>query len=276
MMAQTVEKTPDHALGSPSTSSHKWDDAAYGLLTDGEKHDALMQAARQKHFALARRAYWEQNGKPRTYPVYTSDEYAQNRLAFAGQLTRKGFIGEFAIDEDNRDVFNALCLYFTADSRFESECGYSLSKGILLAGGIGCGKTTMMKVFASNQVQSYYVDSCVEMAAEFASDGYDELMRYYTSMATAPAMPESNPFGHQRFAFCFDDFGAETQTMHYGNKSWVVENILFMRHHHRMLTHATMNLSLAEISDKYKSKRLDSRLHEMFNLIVLPGHDRRR
>ncbi len=265
-MAQTAAETRE---------ARDWDDEAYGPLTDREKHDALVEAARQKRFALARRAYREQISKPMTFPAYTAEEYGQNRLAYAAELTRRGLIGGFALDDDNRDVFNALCLYFTADARFEDELGYSLSKGILLAGGIGCGKTTMMRLFTLNQVQSYYLDSCVQMAMEFASDGYEDLMRYYTSMATAPALPESNPFGHRQFAFCLDDFGAEAQTMHYGNKTWVAENILFMRHHHRLPTHGTMNLSLAEIADKYKSRRLDSRLNEMFNLMVLPGGDRR-
>ena len=254
-----------------------WDNPAYALLDDGEKHAALVESARQKQFAINRRQYRERIAEPPQYPSFTAEQFGYDRLAHADRLARNGIIAPFRLDAHNEPVFRMLCQYFTDDEAFETENpGMGLKKGILLSGAVGCGKTTLMRIFALNQSQSYYLDSCVEVSMEFASDGYEDMLGYYTRMVPSPAMPESNPFGHRQFAFCFDDFGAEDATVHYGNRDYVMEKILFTRCNNRLPTHATTNLSAGEIAYKYRSKRLDSRLKEMFNLIMLPGGDRRK
>lgn len=244
----------------------------YQPLTAEEMHEALIAAAKAKRFALARRAYQQHISEPVKYPTFTAETFYNHKLEFAQLLAQRGVIKRFVVDAENEKVFKLLCCYFTGDKRFEKD-GYSLSKGILLTGGVGCGKTTIMKIFTQNQIQSYFLDSCVEIAMEFTSEGYDDMLKYYAE----PMQPSAtaNEFGHTTFVQCFDDLGAENATSYYGNTEHIMEKILMVRYSKGILTHATTNLSVEEIADKYKSPRLVSRLNEMFNLIVLPGEDRR-
>lgn len=46
----------------------------------------------------------------------------------------------FIVDKQNEDIFNKLCQYFSNDPDFEND-GLSLSKGILLTGPVGVGKS---------------------------------------------------------------------------------------------------------------------------------------
>jgi len=54
----------------------------------------------------------------------------------------------FAVDDHNREILRALKLYILKDERFETEGHGSLSKGIVLAGLQGCGKTMLLKMMA--------------------------------------------------------------------------------------------------------------------------------
>ena len=55
---------------------------------------------------------------------------------------------ELIVTDENRDVINSLCLYFARDKRFEDQGpGFSLGKGIFLAGFVGVGKSSMFEAF---------------------------------------------------------------------------------------------------------------------------------
>lgn len=78
---------------------------------------------------------------------------------------------------------------------------------------------------------------------------------------------------------CFDDFGAEGDAYHYGNKVNVMEEILQDRYEafgrYGMRTYITTNLNEEEIEGAYGT-RVISRLREMCNFLVLKGQDRRK
>ncbi len=206
------------------------------------------------------------------YPSYTAEQLHDRKIKYAQTLVANRVIRGFAVDSTNEKVFKQLCCYFAGDERFERG-GLSLSKGLLLTGGVGCGKTTLMRIFAQNQVRSFHVEDCVEIAMDFAEHGYDKVLSFYAS--DRQPSPTANEFGHALFALCLDDIGAETPSAHYGNRDMPIEKILTLRYSKGLLTHATTNLTLEEIGNVYGSARLVSRLHEMFNIIHLPGNDRR-
>ena len=72
----------------------------------------------------------------------------------------------------------------------------------------------------------------------------------------------------------FDDLGAEKNMAYYGNTVNVMQEILLDRYEHfvrnGLQTHLTTNLDLSEIDSVYGT-RVASRMHEMFNFVMLGG-----
>ena len=137
-----------------------------------------------------------------------------------------------------------------------------LSKGILLSGPIGCGKTSIMHLirpFAS-PLSDYKIKTCRELSFEFAKSGYDAINKY-----TLKQNYQSRLSG-----YCFDDLGAEQQIKHFGNDCNVMAEVLISRYEqfveNNSITHLTSNLSASEIELLY-GNRLRSRMRNMFNLI---------
>src|ERR1700741_1219288 len=127
------------------------------LLTKEESDEALRAAREKKHYAIKEKEYWEKVNAGPQYPVYNAQD-----LYKVIQLRAKSLGFEFKFDQDNKRVIELLCYYFTGDKKFEEfkdEIGekYSLNKGIMLFGNVGCGKTDTMRLFSNNQVSSYQV-----------------------------------------------------------------------------------------------------------------------
>lgn len=209
-------------------------------------------------------------------PSFTAEELAN----YAKDKGRK-LEGHFIVDKDNEEIFRLLCYYFTSDARFEQK-GYSLKKGILLYGGIGCGKTTLMKVFGQNQVGSYAVVSARKVAQDYMQGGYygnekHQGCQQYFGLTKAIA----DPFMHRELGVCFDDLGTEDNKKHYGNENNVMAEVLLNRYDRKHeignRTHITTNLSGIEIIEKY-GDRAASRMKEVLNFIEFPSSakDRRK
>ncbi len=110
----------------------------------------------------------------------------------------------------------------------------------------------------------FAVKSCREITFEFINSGYEVIQRYSTHAYSHTT--ERRPLTH-----CFDDLGAESTLKYYGNQCNVMGEILLSRYDrfiaHRMLTHATTNLSASELEDCY-GNRVRSRMRELFNLVA--------
>lgn len=153
-------------------------------------------------------------------------------------------------------------------------------KGILLIGNIGSGKTYLMLFFAAALAQlqksfsvvqtTWITRDCIKDAKEIDYYGRNSFRKTPTGQCdfTRPA------------TICFDDLGMEeTETKIYGNSLSIMTDILIDRHimftRHRMKTHATSNLGVDALAEKY-SDRSASRFREMFNVVILEGTDRRK
>jgi hypothetical protein len=255
---------------------------------DDEETAALLLAARKaKAQRLSTKAYFESiNAKP---PMPTAEQLdtwvlAEARRADEHNPRYLGLQG-FVLDDTNRAIFNALSLYFTQDPRFEQlsqEGGqfegsnFSLRKGIALFGPVGCGKTTLLRLFTSNPRESFTVTPCTIVANNYKNEG-DTYFDYYTSRASV----YGSAFRHSTGGRCFDDLGVEPiPVSYYSNKRNMMADVLERRYALGSgacgLTHLTTNLSSDQIDELY-GQRIRSRMRELFNAIYFDPHtpDRR-
>lgn len=180
--------------------------------------------------------------------------------------TGKDLFGrDFMIADVDKPVITRLLSYFLKDKVVADAEGIDLSKGILLAGPVGCGKTAIMKIMSNfcTAAEKPVFRSCNEVVFDFNSKGYDSI-RQYTRGAF-------DPYTEVPRVYCFDDLGLEPMGYNYSNSSNVMAEILLSRYNYfisrRMITHITTNMNSTELEAIYGS-RIRSRMREMFNQII--------
>jgi hypothetical protein len=196
--------------------------------------------------------------------------HTANRLAI-----ESGAIG-YVVDKDNRKVINRLVLYFLGHDVAYTHKGkvYEIkkTKGFLIGGSVGSGKTLLME--AANQTFKAfgYVATARKVAGDFIEEGQKAILKH-----SKPMKP--NGQGYTYPDCFFDDLGAEDSKKHYGNETNVMAELitdryeLFIRNHSK--TFFTTNLTRAEMEEKY-GPRVMSRLKQMCNFILLDCKTDRR
>ena len=135
----------------------------------------------------------------------------------------------------------------------------SVTKGILLVGPVGCGKTSLMTLFAelTSKSRSFYLKPARQITLEFTKQGYDVIHKYTRSVRSP-------------IPLCLDDIGVELPMKYVGSPVNVICEILLSRYNlfvsKNLLTHGTTNLNSSELEERYGT-RVRSRMREMFNLI---------
>jgi len=168
----------------------------------------------------------------------------------------------FKILETDYELLYRLLAYFLRDEAACFQYNIDLTKGILLSGPVGCGKTTLMHLMKAlpSQKSKFYVKGCRDISFEFIQDGYEVIQKY----SKGKQFPEPK-------AICFDDLGTENNLKYFGNECNVMAEILLSRYDlfisKKTITHITTNLSASEIETVY-GNRVRSRLRSMFNLIA--------
>lgn len=171
----------------------------------------------------------------------------------------------FMVDDFNRQVIVNLIRYFIGDP----ACEWDLQKGILLFGGIGGGKTLLMRAMqtlcrtARLSEREFAFAVCADLVDEVKAEGSTEGLRRW-----------------MKGDCCFDDLGQEPLIVKvYGNDMTVMERILTKRYeafvNGKCITHATSNLTPEELDTMYGS-RVGDRMREMFNFVFLDGQSRRK
>lgn len=251
---------------------------------------AAVNAVKNHRQAIKTKKYIETVNKPIEYKKYTSDELfnfitlEKSKLFFGTKTINKlneenelipVEISKFEVDDNNREVIKILCEYFTEDKAFELR-GYSFDKGIMLYGNVGCGKTKLMEMFASNQSKPYSLRACKEITDNYyralskKEDPNIQLDVFYGKINTG--VPHKF-FGHTELGYCLDDLGTDEEKKHFGNSINVMGEILFARYNRMQelkgFTHITTNLSANQIEEVY-GLRIRSRLREIVNGIAFP------
>lgn len=236
-------------------------------LTPEEAEAALKEARRIKMAKIKQQKYWAEVRKEPEYPKYLATELM---TMIESHFLTKGWV----MDQFNRPIIENLCKYFTGDSTGP----LNLKKGILLRGGVGCGKTSIMQLFQYNQTNSFNIVSCREVAYKFANDGHSAISQYNNLLYSSNL---KLTFGQKEIGTCFDDLGTEEEKKNFGNQVNVMADIILNRYDKKETmfakTHMTSNLSVSEI-EQYYGTRVKSRLVEMFNDVVFENNspDRRR
>ena len=150
----------------------------------------------------------------------------------------------FGILESDHPVIYRLIAYFLKDEQAAFQFGIDLGKGILLAGPVGCGKTSLLNImkYLTPAEHKFIMKPCRDISFEFISDGYEVIHKY-----SKGKLYQSDPR-----IYCFDDLGIENNLKYYGNECNVMAEILLSRYdifiNKRIPTHITTNLSASESS----------------------------
>ena len=196
---------------------------------------------------------------------------------FFKEFEKKGkelYGNSYELQEKDEQILQMLKAYFGKDKEAAENLGISLSKGILLSGPIGVGKTSIMYIFRACLLNEYrfLIKPCSEVSFEFLQEGAGVIFQYSRNSFKENRTPRT---------VCFDDLGLEPQTSFFGNKANVMREVILARYYYfqsqNMITHITTNMGAADIEKRY-GKEVRSRLREMCNFISFPkeSEDKRR
>lgn len=252
-------------------SSYKAVDETNTSLTEEEINEVLRIELRKKIAAINNKNYLKAVSTDPTYTIPTFDELYDTVI---DEL--KNLYG-WVIDEFNEPTIKTLCYYFSNDGIFELiEEGYSHKKGLIIIGPVGCGKTTLLKLFKRNNFNPFNFISCRDVASQYAEFGQAAIKNY----SRIQDVSKREWFGHEKLGLCFDDLGTESEKKNFGNQLNVMAEIILNRYDGCDLknkTHFTTNLGSDEIQNFY-GLRATSRMREMLNIIQMPFNspDRRK
>ena len=187
----------------------------------------------------------------------------QEILTWLEQKSKQKKKKKFQFLEQDIDNITKLIAYFLNDEFTSNQLGIDLTKGILLSGPVGCGKTTIMTLmkYVAPKENKFYIKTCRDISFEFIKEGYEIIHRY--SRGSYSQSEYRN--------YCFDDLGVESNLKYYGNECNVMAEIILSRYDlfisRKVITHITTNLSASEIETMY-GNRVRSRFRAMLNLIA--------
>lgn len=194
------------------------------------------------------------------------------RIFWEDYLSKSTYPDDFEIDDNNKEEIQELFKYFIRDR----SCRFDLSKGIFLCGGIGSGKTNLMR-----QLSAFTKDHNLETAFEFIS------MNDYSQEVAIGGISVLSSYSQGDY--CFDDIAASLKTVtHFGTQMNPLDDLIFARYqrftkNNSKPTHFTSNVNFATkdrielnaISQAYDMRCVD-RVRQMCNFVYLGGGSRRK
>lgn len=170
--------------------------------------------------------------------------------------------GEYIVDDENKEVLNALMYYFTKHYGFNTMSfggrKMNLRKGIMLIGNPGSGKTFLMELFQQlvrNIDSKFEMHTCIDIRENYKKNGIEFAKKNRNLFL--------NDLGFEEVAFG----GAENEPL---SKVIFERNIKWGKHGFK--THIDTNLQPKEIADRY-GIRIWQRIEEMCNVIDLGANE---
>lgn len=155
---------------------------------------------------------------------------------------------------------------YMANSKKYTERGGDRSKGILLRGQIGSGKTTIFKIIEDFEVNRKmktlkFIPASLVVGEYNSSKNKEAIINKYS-----------------KDNYCFDDLGKEPVGSNFGREDIFVR-ILENRYRNfcefGLRTHITTNLTLEQIGQRY-GWHIEDRFYEMFNMHELKNKSFRK
>ena len=244
------------------------------VLTPDEEIQALRVAKKKKYYHEVNKRYSEELKRETTDQAYD----AVQMLSMIVEKAKNNDLG-FGVDQFNEEIIENLCLYFTGNPG-----KYDLKKGLLIFGNVGCGKTTLMRLFNENPHGSFRIVPCKRLADEIlkAGNDADQVLNSYSRLSSNTLIARRFNNG-SNLGWCFDDLGTEDNVKSYGNQRNVMADILLRCYDNNTLRgriHITTNLprsmylneagqEILGIKEIY-GDRVVSRISEMFNEVEFP------
>jgi predicted ATPase len=229
--------------------------------------------ARERERIASAKAYLDKLNQPQFPTITTAGEMLAHAINRGAALFRTGIIDKpFVLDSNNLDVYQQLASYFSGD--FDTwSCALNPTKGVLIFGGYGCGKSVAMRVFLSNPVRSFRLVPSRAIVESFRLNGdVCEMKHRFANQSSGKF------FGQTEIGLCIDDLGAErTDGKNFGN-GFSIGDLIQDRYDNQQLrawTHATTNATPAELREAY-GPRVYDRLREIFNIVSFPEQVSRR
>ena len=231
-------------------------------LTEREERVAIQSALLGKKAFIRNIQFKHRIAQRPSFQKYTSDQLWSYFKKLVGE--------HFEMTKYNQHHIDALCYYFAGEKEFEKMGGdFSLQKGICLQGPYGCGKSTILSAFQTNQHMSYRIVSVLDIDDHYEKGGIQAIEQYY-GHSSLPA-EATTMFGQQEGGWLFDDVGQEEGVKaHFANRVNVVDTIFkrrYTKHIPYNRTHMTTNFNAKELSQLYPFMASSGRFSEMFNFL---------
>jgi DNA replication protein DnaC len=160
----------------------------------------------------------------------------------------------FKIDKENEIVIDDLFHYLTFSEGFRGD----LQKGILLLGGLGTGKTILLKGFAG----------IIELLT-------GKIFLPFLAQDLNKILVKEETTEYNSKYLLIDDLGKEQEYVNnYGTIQRPILELFASRYDNGALTFATSNYKVDTFTKKYGAQTVD-RFKEMFNIMELLGNSRR-
>lgn len=173
--------------------------------------------------------------------------------------SKNDFGKDLILNQYNKKFITTICYFLSKDNRFETELEYSFSKGLLIRGICGIGKTYLLKCVSDNELNPIDIFSMIHITDEIRKNGEFKIKA--------------------RKIIYLDDVGAEEPTVnHYGSKISFFEDFILRYYVHNKSFYnliVSTNNNPNELEAKY-GFRVRSRMREMFNVIDVQGDDMRK
>lgn len=172
------------------------------------------------------------------------------------KLDRRAIGGKFKPTEKQRRLMNYLWQYF----RGEGDV-LDTSKGILLSGSFGCGKTEILRAFTSTPFGAYEPGETITKMASAI-----EMIDHFNQAGNFDGY-----FGRPLF---IDDLGTEQRAKYMTKDAEPVLSKFIELWHLRSTSplFISTNLEVLELREKYGG-RVYSRLHQLCNIVTLDERD---
>lgn len=243
-----------------------WVDTGDIPLTDEQKRDILEHANRMKQFRYELEQMRDENRARRLAEEKKEREaWTYERVAkhMKEEAAKRGTKLDF--NGPSLPLIKAVCFRISGNERYETECGLSFQRGLIVNGPPGIGKTFIWQLVANNPVCPVQIITMHEIVR---------------------AVKETGKFDGVRFAdfplIYIDDVGTEymgdNAIKYYGTEiNWFKDfiEIMYAKHkQHLSRVIISTNDSEADLWDKYGFRAHD-RLAECFDFMQMDGESYR-